>query len=308
MQQEVKYDPPRGEEAELVVEADANQLQQALVNLGLNARDAILQRTVPPSAGASALQFSIHREVLEEPRVGFPGPVPPGDYAVVCVADRGIGMSPEVLSQALDPFFTTKEVGQGTGLGLPMVFGIVQGHQGYLILESEPGQGTTAHLYLPRWREPGPLPRNGQEAGSLSEPELQVSRSIVVIDDEQSVLDVVRRVLQIAGHYVQCHTSVEGFLEVATNQGAQMLPPDLLILDLVMPREAPTANIRKLRDRFPQVPILLCTGQAEPNPLAELSAPRTSLLRKPFRMKELWQAVQNALQMPMDTSTTSTLF
>jgi PAS domain S-box-containing protein len=308
MQQEVKYDPPQGEEAELVVEADANQLQQALVNLGLNARDAILQRTVPPSAGASALQFSIHREVLEEPRVGFPGPVPPGDYAVVCVADRGIGMSPEVLSQALDPFFTTKEVGQGTGLGLPMVFGIVQGHQGYLILESEAGQGTTAHLYLPRWREPGPLPRNGQEAGSLSEPELQVSRSIVVIDDEQSVLDVVRRVLQIAGHYVQCHTSVEGFLEVATNQGAQMLPPDLLILDLVMPREAPTANIRKLRDRFPQVPILLCTGQAEPNPLAELSAPRTSLLHKPFRMKELWQAVQNALQMPMDTSTTSTLF
>ena len=308
MQQEVKYDPPRGEEAELVVEADANQLQQALVNLGLNARDAILQRTVPPSAGEPGLQFSIHREVLEEPRVGFPGPVPPGDYAVVRVIDRGIGMSPEVLSQALDPFFTTKEVGQGTGLGLPMVFGIVQGHQGYLILESESGQGTTAHLYLPRWREPGPLPRNGKEPGSLSEPELQASRSIVVIDDEQSVLDVVRRVLQIAGHYVQCHTSVEGFLEGATRQGTQMLPPDLIILDLLMPREAPTANIRKLRDRFPQVPILLCTGQAEPNPVAELSGQRTSLLRKPFRMKELWQAVQNALQMPVDTSTTSTLF
>jgi CheY-like chemotaxis protein len=98
---------------------------------------------------------------------------------------------------------------------------------------------------------------------------------------------------------------VESCLQQA---GTNLFPPDLIILDLLMPREEPTANFRKLRERFGLVPILLCTGQADPNPAAELSGQRTSLLRKPFRMKELWHAVQNALQMPGETSGTSTLF
>ncbi|MFQ3648911.1 MAG: ATP-binding protein, partial [Gemmataceae bacterium] len=310
MHYEVHYSPcpctndASGEASALVVEADANQLQQALVNLGLNARDAILQRSQPVPPGEPALEFVVQHEILNEPRAGFPAPVPPGDYAVIRVIDRGIGMAPEVLSQAIDPFFTTKEVGQGTGLGLPMVFGIVQGHQGFLQLESELGRGTTAHLYLPRWQESGPLPTSKKTA-PLSEPEMQVSRSIVVIDDEQSVLDVVRRVLEIAGHYVQCYTSVKNYLQQQTNHP---IKPDLIILDLLMPREEPLTNLCMLRERFPEVPILLCTGQAEPLPAKELQRHQTSLLRKPFRMRELWQAVQTALQIPTTTSSTSTLF
>ena len=132
-------------ETPLSVEADANQLQQALVNLALNARDA--SSSPQPT---SSIVFRLRAEKTTETRAAFPQSVPAGDYVLLQVEDRGDGMAPDVLNQALDPFFTTKEVGKGTGLGLPMVFGIVQGHQGWLTIDSTPGQGTCVSIYLPR--------------------------------------------------------------------------------------------------------------------------------------------------------------
>jgi two-component system cell cycle sensor histidine kinase/response regulator CckA len=126
------------------VEADAGELQQALVNLSLNARDAM-----PPKA---TITFRLKAQRLGQQRPGFPEEVPPGDYAVLEVADTGSGMTPEVLAQSLDPFFTTKEIGQGTGLGLPVVFGIVHAHHGFLTINSEPRKGTSVCLWLPRQR------------------------------------------------------------------------------------------------------------------------------------------------------------
>jgi two-component system, cell cycle sensor histidine kinase and response regulator CckA len=125
-----------------LVDADFGQLQQALVNLALNARDAQGEK--------ATMTFRLRSARLEAQQPAFPEGVPPGDWVVLEVADPGTGMSPEVLSQALDPFFTTKEVGRGTGLGLPVVFGIVRGHQGVLTIDSDPGQGTCVSLYLPR--------------------------------------------------------------------------------------------------------------------------------------------------------------
>src|SRR5262249_39398254 len=134
-------------------EADANLLQQALVNLALNARDALLARHSQrgPAEGAPAprpVTIRLRHAPLREELPAFPQRVPPGDYLVVEVEDEGVGMPPEVLTQALDPFFPTKEVGKGTGLGLPMVFGIVQGHQGFLTIDTAPGRGTCVALYL----------------------------------------------------------------------------------------------------------------------------------------------------------------
>ncbi|HYT90884.1 MAG TPA: PAS domain S-box protein, partial [Gemmataceae bacterium] len=170
--------------------ADTNQLQQVLVNLSLNARDA-MERPEP-------LVFRLRQVLLTNDLAAFPGCVPPGDYVVVEVADRGAGMSQEVLNQALDPFFTTKEVGQGTGLGLPVAFGIVHGHQGYLTIDSRPGKGTTVGLYLPRLVGPALGERATDfEAGQILEPENLPPRDILVIDDEEAVLDVVRRFLEI---------------------------------------------------------------------------------------------------------------
>jgi PAS domain S-box-containing protein len=335
LHQEVRLELPTAGERSgpLLVEADANQLQQALVNLALNARDAVLARqagaleqrsggigeatsepgfsaaepgwpTSPipgPSSGvpalADAVLFRLRHTVLVSEQPGFPQRVPPGDYLVLEVQDRGSGMTSEILNQALDPFFTTKEVGQGTGLGLPMVFGIVQGHQGFMTIDSRPGVGTCIRLYLPRLLD-RPAERGLHLAvldsdPEVVEPESTPGRSILVIDDEEAVLDVVCRFLQIAGHRVSCAMSGHAALEMLTNGR----PIDLIILDLMMPREDPTATFQRLRQRRPGVPVLLCTGLAESDPAPELlRSGAAGLLRKPFRMNELWYAVRKALQ------------
>jgi PAS domain S-box-containing protein len=295
------------ERAPLLVYADANQLQQALVNLALNARDA--SQPDPPVGNGSVshaesasleplpvpmIIFRVSHQLLTSERPAFPQSVPPGDYVLLEVIDRGKGMPAEVLNQALDPFFTTKEVGQGTGLGLPMVFGIVQGHQGYLTIESDEGRGTNVGLYLPRLRDTS---RSGDEdqffpSGQILEPEAMPGRSILVIDDEAAVLDVVRRFLEIAGHRVTCATSGQEGLKVL-DSGHEA---DLVILDLMMPREDANHTYRSLRQRWPQIPVLLCTGQPSSHPAAQFAeAEEVQLLRKPFRMNELWYAVKQAM-------------
>ncbi|MGH7173380.1 MAG: response regulator, partial [Gemmataceae bacterium] len=290
LSQEVLVDLPDDEREHraLLVDADANQLQQALVNLALNARDAVPVGTVQP------IVFRLRSAVLVREQAAFPQQVPPGDYVLVEVEDHGSGMTADVLNQALDPFFTTKEVGQGTGLGLPMVFGIVQGHQGYLTIDSVLGRGTRIGLYLQR-----ALPRVEAAATDLPssaaevlEPETIESRSILVIDDEVSVLDVMRRFLEIAGHEVACVSNGADALE-RLNAGQ---PCDLIILDLMMPREDTVGLFQRLRQRRPGVPVLLCTGlpQAEPAPEL-LRSGAAGLIRKPFRMNELWIAVKQAL-------------
>jgi two-component system cell cycle sensor histidine kinase/response regulator CckA len=288
----------------LFVEADANQLQQVLVNLALNARDAVTERGVlkgeAPAAGdGAAITFRLRHVVLAAERPAFPQHVPPGDYLLVQVADRGAGMTPEVLTQALDPFFTTKDVGRGTGLGLSMVFGIVQGHQGYLTIDTHPGQGTCVSLYLPRQRDEAEFVLAEPPPGSeLVEPEAVAGRSILVVDDEEAVLDVVRRFLQIAGHRVTCATSGQEALDLLA--GGKSV--DLVILDLMMPREDPTATFQRLRQRRPGVPVLFCTGLPQSDPVpALLSQPSVGIIRKPFRMNELWYSVKQALAEPVES-------
>jgi two-component system cell cycle sensor histidine kinase/response regulator CckA len=285
-----------------IVEADANQLQQALVNLALNARDALLtlanrQRELPADLAAappSPIVFRLRLELLDREQPGFPQRVPPGDYVVVEVEDRGGGMTPEVLSQALDPFFTTKEVGQGTGLGLPMVFGIVQGHQGYLTLATTPGRGTCVSLYLPRAAASSAAadPASPPEDAPTLEPQPTPRRFILVLDDEEAVRDVIRRYLEIAGHQVACAASGQEGLDYL-KEGH---PCDLIVLDLMMPREDVRVLFQRLRQRRSGVPILLCTGLPTSEPAPELlRLGAAALIRKPFRMNELWQAVGQAL-------------
>jgi CheY-like chemotaxis protein len=279
---EVEEDGPEGEPLSAL--ADANQLQQVLVNLALNARDAL--------SAPAPVTFRLRRRLLEGELPAFPENVPPGDYAVLEVEDRGQGMTAEVLSQALDPFFTTKEVGQGTGLGLPVAFGIVHGHQGYLTIDTQPGRGTRVGLYLPRLIGPVPAPHPDFEAGQVLEPEAGPRRTILVVDDEEAVLDVVRRFLEIAGHHVICTTTGQ---EAVTLLGGGRAV-DLVILDLMIPREEGTTTCAALRQRRPGIPVLLCTGLLQTDPAPPLlKEPGVALLRKPFRMNELWYAVNQIL-------------
>jgi two-component system cell cycle sensor histidine kinase/response regulator CckA len=289
--------------ASLLVEADPNLLQQALINLALNARDALAAAGHRPLTGVTVTEGNGHKpiafrlrqvqHVLE--RSAFPQNVPPGDYIVLEVADQGCGMPEKVLNQALDPFFTTKEVGKGTGLGLPMVFGIIQAHQGFLGIDSEPGRGTCVSLYLPRLHSgagPGQADASLFESGQVLEPESTPGRQILVIDDEEAVQDVVRRFLEIAGHHVVCAGSGQDALAVlGTGQAF-----DLVILDLMMPREDGAATFQRLRQRRPRLPVLLCTGLPQTDPAPQLlEAGAVGIMRKPFRMNELWYAVNEAL-------------
>jgi PAS domain S-box-containing protein len=296
--------PDGGPEQGLFVEADANQLQQALVNLALNARDATLARAAaapprtagngPAAPAAPVVHFRAFGTTLERDRPAFPQQVPAGDYVVLEVEDHGTGMTAEVLNQALDPFFTTKDVGQGTGLGLPMVFGIVQGHQGYLTIDSAPGKGTRVSLFLPRLMTPGgPHAEAPVAVGTeVFEPEGAPRHSILVIDDEEAVLDIIRRFLRIAGHHVTSATSGQQALELL----AQGRAVDLIILDLMMPREDAATTFQRLRQRRPGVPVLVCTGMPVTDPaLTEVVRDSAGLVRKPFRMNELWYAVRQVL-------------
>lgn len=299
--------------AGLVVEADANQLQQALVNLALNARDAIRERQArqwtaawaeewpasadEPLAPAPSTRVVFRLRRVENPTElpAFPQAVPAGDYLRVEVIDEGIGMQPPVLAQSLDPFFTTKEVGQGTGLGLPLVYSIVQGHQGFLTIDSTPGKGTRVGLYLPRYVPQPPERTVPIRLGDpeVVEPDHSQGRSILVVDDEEAILDVVRRFLELAGHRVCCVSSGADAVAQMTANGTL----DLVILDLMLQGEDAQATFQRIRHRFPNIPVLLCTGMAENQPLSPLlRQPRTALLRKPFRMNELWYAVKQALE------------
>src|SRR5262249_1633784 len=153
----------------------------------------------------------------------------------------------------------------GTGLGLPVAFGIMNGHGGYLTLDSRSGEGTTARLFLPRLIGATPASRmRPRETGEVLEPEQTVSRSILGVDEEQAVLDVVRRFRVIAGHEVRCVTTGTEALDVLSN-GEQF---DLVILDLMIPREDGSVTFQRIRQHWPRLPVLVCTAllQTDPGP------------------------------------------
>jgi PAS domain S-box-containing protein len=279
----IEAEAPGSNEAWMAL-ADANQVQQVLVNLSLNALDAM------PKPQPAPVVYRLYHRVFIGELPAFPQNVPPGDYLVVEVRDRGRGMTPEVMSQALDPFFTTKDVGQGTGLGLPVAFGIMSGHQGFLTITSEAGQGTSIGLYFPRLRRSVPDPAASNV--TVLEPEVSPQRHILVVDDEQAVRDVIGRFLEIAGHHVVCAANGQAALRCLQDH-----PVDLVVLDWLIPDEEGRTNFNLIRQARPGIPILLCTGLVHADQAAELlSEGAVDLLRKPFRMNQLWHAVNNSLQ------------
>jgi CheY-like chemotaxis protein len=174
-----------------------------------------------------------------------------------------------------------------------MVFGIVQGHQGHMSIDTAPGRGTCVGLYLPRLVDPHAKKETGRfEAGEVLEPESLPGRSILVADDEGAVQDVVRRFLELAGHEVTCVSSGREALEIVS-KGRNV---DLVILDLMMPREDGAKTFRQIRKDRPHLPVLLCTGLPEAEATPDLmQSGAAGILRKPFRMNELWYAVNQAL-------------
>ena len=240
------------------VKGDPASLSHALMNLCVNAVDAM------PEAGTLLLRT--RRE---------------GAKAVLEVADTGLGMPREVLEKALDPFFTTKPQGKGTGLGLPIVYGTVKAHHGRIDIQSEPGQGTTVRIELPACE--------GSTLPTLAAPEAppksrQPSLNLLLVDDDELIQMAIQGLLEILGHVVTTVSSGEEAL-ARLEAGLQ---PDLIILDMNMPGLGGAGTLPEIRRLLPEVPVLLATGRS--NQGAEdlvASQPGVTLLAKPFTLEEL---------------------
>ncbi|MDR3669285.1 MAG: response regulator [Holophaga sp.] len=242
-------------EEPLWVHGDAGAVSHALMNLCLNALDAL------PDGGTLTFRA---------------GPSAP-DGVEVSVQDNGTGMAPEVLAHALDPFFTTKDVGKGTGLGLSMTYGVVKAHAGTLHIASQPGQGTTVTLRLPRIPAPeGRAPRSPAPA--------LAAMSVLLVDDDEDVRILMARMLKRAG-MGQVKTVPGGEEALATLRAGER--PDLVILDQNMPGMNGVQTMEQIRSLDPELPILISSGQPDIERWPDFRRPRVSVISKPFTLDEI---------------------
>jgi PAS domain S-box-containing protein len=263
------------DQAMIPVMADPTQLEVAVLNLAINARDAM------PEGGE--LSFS-----SKPVRVRGEPDLAPGDYIELTIADTGVGMPPEVLERAFEPFFTTKEVGKGTGLGLSMVYGMARQSGGAARIESTPGKGTAVKLLFRK--ADGAV---SEAAPGIEEPHAAAPRpapaSILVIDDDPDVRGFIVEALEEQGYNVrEAANGREGIAEVEREA------PDLIVLDFIMPGLSGAEVARRVRDRLPDQPILFVSGYSETEAVKRI-APDAPVLAKPFRAEALHKAVRGAL-------------
>jgi CheY-like chemotaxis protein len=253
--------------------ADPHQLELALLNLVMNARDAM------PKGGDIVIAAS-------EKRTAGESGLKPGQYVCVTVTDTGTGMDEPTLKRAIEPFFTTKGIGNGTGLGLPMVDGMAQQSGGKLALKSKPGLGTSAELYLPV--APSDSVFAPPETPSRASTFRGETLSILAVDDDPLVALNTSSLLEELGHHVYSASSGTRALEILRKE--QNI--DLVITDQAMPGMTGAELVSKIRAERPELPVLLATGYAELAPGEGLGIPR---LAKPFRQRDLAGAIEEVI-------------
>ncbi|HTI66220.1 MAG TPA: PAS domain S-box protein [Caulobacteraceae bacterium] len=254
------------------VMADANQLEVALLNLAVNARDAM--------GDTGVITISADARTVE---AASPTSLAPGDYVCLCVADTGEGMDEETLARATEPFFTTKGVGKGTGLGLPMVHGVAVQSGGQLVLKSRKGEGVVAELWLPVASSGELSVRSPDPVAAIETPRLVV----LAVDDDALVLMNTVCMLEDLGHDVLQATS--GREALALLQTGRRL--DLVITDQAMPQMTGVQLAEAIKAEWPDLPVVLATGYAELPPGLDPGLPRLS---KPFLQRDLARAVAGA--------------
>ena len=251
--------------------ADATQLELAILNLAINGRDAM------PKGGRITIGASERADV--------PG-LKTGNYLCVSVTDTGAGMDEATLTRAMEPFFTTKGVGKGTGLGLPMVHGMAEQSGGKLLLKSKPGKGTSAEIYLPVAPDEAALPADSAAAHVYSPSDRKLA--ILTVDDDPLVALNTSALLEELGHTVYSAPSALRALDIL-HQEKQI---DLMITDQLMPDMTGSELAARIRTENAQIPIILATGYAELAPGEGEGLPR---LAKPFSQRELAEAIARAV-------------
>ena len=255
--------------------ADPNQLEMALLNLAVNARDAM--------PGGGAISITAEEATVEQRRDDG---LAPGRYVLLSMVDTGAGMCPETLARATEPFFTTKGIGKGTGLGLSMIHGLAEQMQGALVLRSAVGQGTTAELWLPVTDVARRAPGVAAEDGSAPAQDAQRPLRILAVDDDGLVLMNTVALLEDLGHAVIEANSAEEAL-IPLREGA---PVDLLITDQAMPGMTGIDLVTAARALIPELPVILATGYGE---IPEGAGHDFVRLGKPFGQGQLAQAIRD---------------
>jgi CheY-like chemotaxis protein len=252
------------------VEADQGQIQQVLLNLFVNAADAM------PTGGKLVLKTSnaTHDDIKGEEY----HPVP-GDYVRLTVSDTGIGMDEKVLKRIFDPFFSTKETGKGTGLGLASVYGIIKNHGGYIEVQSQKGQGSQFSIFLPASIKP-------VLTATESAPKIiKGSGTILVVDDEEMVLDVGARVLKKLGYTVLESNNGRKAVELYKRLQDNI---KLVVLDIVMPDMGGAEVYDRLKEINPEVKVLLSSGYSIDDQAREIMERGCDdFIQKPFSMEAM---------------------
>jgi two-component system cell cycle sensor histidine kinase/response regulator CckA len=274
------------EEPGRMVRVDPTQFDQVLVNLAVNARDAM--------QGQGTLTIASGHLLLLRPETIGAESVPPGRYATVEVRDTGAGIPPDVLPHILEPFFTTKRERGGTGLGLSTVHGIIRQSGGYLAVESKLGVGTCMRILLPRHEAAAPWQ---QPAAPVVEIKAEVPAGqgeILLVEDEAPVRRLAERTLTRRGWHVIAAACAQDALELL--EESQNLQLACVVSDVVMPGMDGPALVRALRERRPSLPAILVSGYADAPLRAQLASERVRFLSKPFAMDDLASAVAAAVE------------
>jgi len=264
-----------------IIDAEVTQLHQVLMNLCVNARDAM------PNGGS--LLLSVENadqtgiEALLHPELK------PGPYVMFKVSDTGHGIPKEIIERIFDPFFTTKEVGKGTGLGLSTVHGIVKSHGGYVTVDSQPGLGATFRVYLPALGARQVPPGKAEEGI----PQLGHRELILVIDDEESIRLTTRHVLESAGFQVRAAGGVEEAIRLLETPG---FAPDLVLSDILMPGLDGTDMAHYLRAKHPELPLMGVSGMDPEQRKEELHGLGfRAVLQKPYDPELLVRVISHEL-------------
>jgi two-component system cell cycle sensor histidine kinase/response regulator CckA len=270
------------------VMVDQGQVEQVVINLVVNARDAM------PEGGTLTIRTSNFTAAEPMPVVGEM--LPPGDYTRIDIVDTGSGIPPEIIDRIFEPFFSTKPVGAGTGLGLATVYGIVKQSGGHIAIASKLGEGTIFSIFLPRYAESAAAAAARREGVEEAARDLTGAGTILLVEDEDAVRLFSARALRNKGYKVIEARSGEAALVIMGQDGE---PIDLLITDVVMPEMDGPALVEEVRSRRPDMKVIFISGYAESAFRSQASdGSMLHFLAKPFSLKQLATKVKDVLEEP----------
>ena len=272
-----------------LVRVDPGQFDQVIINLAVNARDAM------PGGGTLTIRTAL--ALTEQPVSRGPEVMPPGRYVLIEVADTGVGIPKEVIGSIFEPFFSTKDTGAGTGLGLSTVYGIVRQTEGFVSVDSAPGQGTTFSIHLPAIgadeAEDGVAVHAAIPHVDASMGDLTGAGTVLLVEDEDAVRMFAARALRAKGYQVLEARDGEGALDVVNGTNG---PIDLIVSDVVMPGMDGHTLVKLVRHEIEGIKVILMSGYAEEVLGDELTAePWIHFLPKPFTLADLAGKVKEVL-------------